>query len=173
MFRKKSIASLYVQKAILEAEGYLGLQANSELELQMQAKIEPTLSAIKTLGALAGSAVSQKVLGDCIWTYEKKSSDKYLLQNLQTLQAKLDSLFVDIVETASRRNIQSDTIQKEALRSFEYLASGRDPKVILESEMNLHQDYRDYREKVLNDVPISYLSKMFTSVLKKHLGISE
>ncbi len=172
LFRDPSKASIYVNECIKRPARFLGINAESDTETFLKVLGEANEEAINVAGSWLGTEIGRKVLTDCIRIYEKNMKDRHLDKALDATYKDIGAKLAPLLRVIDSRGLDKIRIGNESLKSFEYLASGRESNVILESELNVGIPIRNYRFEVLSDVPASYLWKMFLSDIETILGVT-
>lgn len=174
LFRDSPIGARYIQDVLLRP---LSAQRfGTDWEYLMNASTGQDKEDMQErIGDLLGSLISKIVLASCIYTYArdkaKPKKNKELDKAYRLLRQNLELSSQSILEICVAKKLQLESIASRADLALSYVLNSRDSDVILYDESNLSSEYRSFRYKVMEEVPPSYLSKMFSAEIARYLGV--
>jgi hypothetical protein len=173
-FKSKPIGARYIQDVLLNSAS--SQQFGGDWEFLMGATSGKSSSESQDIiGDFIATLIGKKVIASCIYTFSKdkakpkknKELDKTFLQLQQLIEVKS----LSALKAISSLNLSVTAVANRADLGLKYVLNTRDADVILYDESRLSTEYCLFRFKVMEEVPPSYLSKMFRAEISRYLGV--
>lgn len=151
-------------------------QLGSDWEFLMSASVRSDANDKQNrIGDLMAKLIGQIVIAECIYVFARDMGDprknKALTKAYGLLRQVLEVKSQTVREIIDSQSLNVIAIAERADQGLNYVLNSQDRDVILYDETGLSTEYRHFRYQVMQEVPPSYLSKMFRSEINRYLGV--